>query len=125
MAKKHEEEKACPTMAGTYYAYDVEERRDGKWMRCPRKRVPGNAGIPGPAYNGGINEALQLLGYEQALALYWRARAEMASEARGWAEKDKLRIVEYRVEFELKAFKGKLVKAEAKRPKGTVWNEAE
>jgi hypothetical protein len=93
----------CPTMGGTYDAYDVEYFDDieNRWRTLPTQKRSDGVGAPHPLYMGGITSTIGLLGLAQANAIRWQAQA--LAEAIG--EKITLRVVEYQIVYDIKSRK--------------------
>ena len=92
----------CPTQSGTFTAYRAEYRlidsyKNPKWKTIPI--IKNQTGVPYPEQFGGILSTIHLFGYAQAKALAWTWAAQ--AEERG--EVVDVRLVEYKVEFDIKA----------------------
>lgn len=102
-----EDLKYCPTQSGTFTAYEIEYKPKRKkahhkvrdWVSVPITKTL--SGVPYPKQFGGIISTICLLGYAQANALMWAWSA--SAEAAG--EKVDVRVVEYEVNFDIKARK--------------------
>lgn len=93
----------CPTMGGTYDAYDVEYLDDieNRWRSLPVEKRTDGIGAPTPLYMGGVTSTVGLYGQAQANAIMWQAKAH--AEAVG--EKLMVRVVEYQIVYDIKARK--------------------
>ncbi len=93
--------KPCPTMHGTHSAYQPEwrEGHDGKWQPIPTEKR-GACGVPQTGPVPGVNSTVGLHGYKQAMALAWWFAAHADAEHALLVE---VRVVPYRVEFDIKA----------------------
>ena len=72
---------------------------EGEWKPIPIDQV-GTNGVPYPEFNRGVLIAIWLCGYEQAMCLAYRFAAAEAALGR----KCKVRVREYRVEYDIKAW---------------------
>lgn len=86
--------------AGSYVAYEIQYKKRGeeKWKKLPIN-TRAHDGVPGDRGLMGINYSIDLLSYEQAMALAWRYKAEKAHELE-WPQ---VRLLPHEVSFEIKA----------------------
>lgn len=92
----------CPSMGGTYPAYKPIWNDDGIWKDIEFTTDDGVLGIPPPKYSlNGISQLLNVLGYEQAMAISWQFSAINASQGI-IVEVD---VQEYQVIYDIKAKK--------------------
>ena len=97
---------ALPTQGGTYSAWMPESKDapegltpDG-WRPVPMRRDPH--GIPGALHSEGINLVMGLCSFAQANAMAWAHAAE--HEHRTGKSLD-VRVVEYRVHYDIKCYR--------------------
>ena len=104
MKDKQAAEEWCPTMSGTYTAYEPEWLDGDKWREVPVTREPygqQHYGVPQPLCCGGVNATVGLYGHEQAQALAWG----FAAQAVALGKEIKVRVQPYEVVYDIKARK--------------------
>ena len=92
-----DKEKWCPTQRGNMIAYEPQWLNDGKWKLVPTKA--STEGIPSPMFGFGAAKMVGLYGYAEAMALAW----SYAASADACGENIKVRVVEYELEYDIKA----------------------
>lgn len=94
----------CPAQSGNFIGYEPEYKDSlGEWKRVPIETnyYPSTKGMPPPLCMGGVLNTLGLFGHAQAMALAYSFAAHYAASG---AEPE-VRIVKYRIEYDLKAKK--------------------
>ena len=98
MKKKKEVKntQATPCQAGTFAGYYIQVKKNNKWERLNGLRN-GEMGVPPPVCHREILSLLGLLGYEQAMALAWWAKAATFKTL-------ELRVVPYKIDYHADAY---------------------
>lgn len=87
---------ACPSMHGTMLGYQIEYLNpDNIWK--PLELKEGPEGVRYPCFGENVLRELGLLGYEQACALAWAAKAN------SWLRTLRVRLVPYRIKYSMEA----------------------
>ncbi len=90
----------CPTMGGTFTAYEPQWRTPGgKWAVVPFEETSTRPGIPYPHFPGGLMQTIGMCAHNQAMALAY-SYAAFNEAAR---VKIEVRVVPYTVVYDLKA----------------------
>lgn len=93
----------CPTIGGECSGYSPEyyDINDSKWHPVPWREVTSKGDSPWPRMNGHVLATIGLMGEHQALAMAHKFAA--VCEAESFREPPKVRIVEYRIVYDVKA----------------------
>jgi len=93
-----ENQKACPTQAGTMAGYVPEYKNlDGVWKRIPMTETMGH-GVARGRFLSEILSLANLFGYEAAMCIAWWFKANVEKFA-------EIRVVPYQIEYQMAAYR--------------------
>jgi hypothetical protein len=97
---------AMPTQGGTYSAWvpeyqdKTDERTPDGWLQVPMRR--SDQGIPGAPYYDGLNLTIGMCSFAQANAIAWSHAAAVEAQT---GKTVPVRVVEYRVKYDIKCYR--------------------